>query len=212
MKEVKIKKWYQRLLNWKFIFTILIYNTFEEILEELIAYGLTKATGAILSVGLAIGATQGTELIIKKIWKSFSYKEGNDKMKILKKLGNYIANTLKFAWGNKLTATMIAIGAFAGYIAYHAAYFPYAWANIILAIVISLFAAFYSIRYGGETLKQILERWANKKLTKAQVKSAKEKTAEIHARALELQNINFQKLIAQATAEVEAKHANGNNN
>ena len=211
MKEVKLKKWYQRLLDWKLVGTILIYNTFEEILEELIAFGLTKVTGVILSTGLAIGVTQGAELCIKKVWKAFSYKEGNDKMNFIKKIGHYISNVVKFAWGNKLTAMMISIGAYAGYIAYYAAYFPYVWANILLAILVGGFVAIFSIVRGGETLKQILERWANKKLTKAQHKEAKAKTAEIHARALELQNINFQKLVDQATLEVEAKHANNNN-
>lgn len=210
MKEVKIKKWYQRLLDWKLVGTVLIFNSIEEILEELIAFGLTQVTGFILSTGLAIGMTQGAELGIKKIWKAFSYKEGNDKMNFLKKIGKYISNTVKFAWGNKLTATMIGVGAYAGYLAYYAAYFPYVWANIALAGVISIFAAVFAVRYGGETLKQILERWANKKLTKAQNKEAKAKASEIHARALELQNINFQKLVDQATLEVEAKHANNN--
>lgn len=210
MKEVKLKKWYQRLLDWKLIGTILIYNSLEEILEELIAFGLTKVTGVILSTGLAISVTQGAELGIKKVWKAFSYKEGNDKMNFLKKIGKYILNTVKFAWGNKLTATMVALGAYAGYLAYYAAYFPYVWANILLAAVVSVFVAIFSVRYGGETLKQILERWAAKRLTKAQHKEAKVKSAKIHARALELQNMDFQKFVNQATVEVEAEHANNN--
>lgn len=80
----------------------------EEILEELIAWGfsnlmtfvITKALSAVIVVSL----TQTTKLVIKKIIKHITYKEGNDKMKKLKKFFSWI-------WANKCTLGGIATGA-----------------------------------------------------------------------------------------------------
>lgn len=173
-------------------------------MEDAIATGITWAIGKVINVLLIITLTQGTKIIIKRIVKTFTYREGKDKMKLLKKLGNYIKNAWTFAWNNKLTATMVAVGVYAGYSFYLAAYFPFVWANIALALVIGVVASILSIKFGGETLTQIIDRINDKKLTKDEKKKAKEaaqkakeETARVEAKKAELK--------AKKAAEDEAK-------
>lgn len=192
--------------------TLGVSELFEQMIEEFLAFGLAYLTGQILSVCLAIAVTQGISFTLKKFYKTLIYREGHDKMKFFKKVGVIIADVCKFFWGNKLTATMVAVGSYAGYAVYLAAYLPYFWANLILGVLVGLIAAAISIRLGGETLTQIIDRWTAKKLTKSQNKEAKAKAAAIYAKAKELENLQRAEIKARATAMVEAEEAAKKNN
>lgn len=174
-------------------FALLVSELFEELLEEAIATGITWIIGKVINVLLVITLTQGTKIIIKRFVKTITYKEGEDKMKVLKKLGKYIKNAWLLVWNNKLTATMAAVGVYAGYSFYLASYSNYLWLNIATGIVVGLFAAVFSVKFGGETLTQIIERLNARKLNKADQKKAKEaalkakeETAKIEAKVAEL--------------------------
>ena len=68
----------------------------EELLEELIALGISSFFVKISSAFIIVGLTQGVKLAIKKIVKMITYKEGNDKVEKLKTIG-------KWLWANKKT-------------------------------------------------------------------------------------------------------------
>lgn len=183
---------------------LLMSELFEEVIEEAIATGITWVIGKMVSVLLVITLTQGTKIIIKRFVKTVTYKEGNDKMKVLNKIWNAIKNSCCFCWNNKLTAGMVSVGVYAGYSFYLAAYFPYLWANIAGGVVLGLVAAILSIRFGGETLTQITERINAKKLTKAEQKAAKEAAEQAKVEAARIAAIKAE-LKAKKEAEDEAR-------
>lgn len=200
----KIKRFFKKLINKEVFLALVINELFEEAIEEAIATTISWVIGKVINVILIVIATQflkiafkgigkGTMILIKRYVKSITYKEGNDKMKVLKKIGNWFKNGWTFVWNNKLTGVMVSVGVYAGYSFYLATYFPYLWANIVGGVAIGLVAAILSIRFGGETLTQITERVNEKKLTKAQnkeakrvAKEAKEKAALLEAKIAEL--------------------------
>ena len=76
----------------------------EEGLEELIAWEISNLISKALSALVVVGITQTVKLLIKKIVKRITYKEGNDKVEKLKKFFSWI-------WSNKCTLGGIATGA-----------------------------------------------------------------------------------------------------
>lgn len=76
----------------------------EEGLEELIAWEISNLISKALSALVVVGITQAVKLLIKKIVKRITYKEGNDKVEKLKKFFSWI-------WSNKCTLGGIATGA-----------------------------------------------------------------------------------------------------
>ena len=150
---------------WTFIL-VLILELFEEVLEEAIAVGFVWLIQKTVSVILVVTLTQTAKLLLKRIIKMITYKEGKDKMKILK-------NMFTFLWHNKLTTFEIGVSAFAGYCAYLMNFFEPLWANLGLAISVGFLGSIVAVRIGGETLKQIVERLAKAKLTKEQLATAK---------------------------------------
>lgn len=90
------------------VLTVFIWEMMEELLEEAIAFGITSFITKALSTLLVIGITQAVKKalikIFKPIIKSFTYKEGNDKMTKIKKFFSWI-------WSNKKSLTGIASGA-----------------------------------------------------------------------------------------------------
>lgn len=189
---------------------LLISELFEEVLEEMIATGITWVIGKVINVLLIVTLTQGAKIAIKRIVKSITYKEGKDKMKVLNKIGNCIKNGCLFVWNNKLTGVMVTVGVYAGYSFYLASYLPCFWGNVIGGVAIGLVAAILSIRFGGETLTQIIERINAKKLTKEEnekaklaAKEAKEKEALLAAKVAELKAAKEAE--EKARLEAEAK-------
>lgn len=183
---------------------LLISELFEEVLEEMIATGITWVIGKVLNVLLIISLTQGTKILIKRIVKKITYKEGNDKMKVLNKIWSCLKNGCVFVWNNKLTGVMVSVGVYAGYSFYLGAYLPYLWANIAGGIIIGLVAAIFSVKYGGETLTQIINRINEKKLTKEQQKAAKIAAEEAKAEAARIE-AKMAEIKAQKEAEDKAK-------
>lgn len=76
----------QKILNGTLATFIYLFawEMFEEAVEEGIAFGITTLITKTVSMVFVISVAQGLKITIKKIIKSITYKEGNDKMKILK--------------------------------------------------------------------------------------------------------------------------------
>ena len=158
-------------------FALLMSELFEEVIEEAIATGITWVIGKVVSVLLVVTLTQGTKIIIKRIVKSFTYKEGKDKMKLFKKIGKGIKNIWNFVKGNKYSEMGLVIAASFGYVGY-GAFINHIYNNLYFAIIFGLICAVLSVfiinKASWETLKQINARLAEATLTK---KQAKEKEA-----------------------------------
>lgn len=207
MKQQKEKKKGHFSLKWLLAsggtaITVFSWELIEEALENVIALGITSFI-AVLSTFLLVFATQGVKIGIKKlvkflfpIIKQLIYKEGNDKMTMLK---NYWTKV----WGNKLTGTFAAVP-FAAVV-----YFAFDFANIgftILAVALAfIFAYNIAIFFGGETLKQIQDRLAQGRLTKEEKAKAKKINAKMKELAIKLQKNQSEQLKAQAIAVVEAE-------
>lgn len=171
----------------------------EEGLENLIALGISTLFSTVLLVCL----TQLTKLGLKKLVKfimpfvkKLIYKEGKDKMELLKKYWTKV-------WGNKITGTSVGLG-FAG-ISYFQTLIPFAHQCWWIALIV--FVVFYNlgIFFGGETLNQIQERLANAVLTKEQnsiMKEAKKKLAQQMKEATQSE-AEKQKADAEAKAKAE---------
>lgn len=183
--------------------TVFSWELLEEALENVIALGISSVI-AVLSTFLLVFATQGVKLGIKKtikivfpIVKEKIYKEGDDKMKMLK---NYWTKV----WGNKITGTLSAVP-FAT-----VAYYAFDFANVAitaLAVAIAFIVAYnVAIFFGGETLAQIQDRIAKARLTKEE--KANVKAVALKAKELEKQvaKINAEKLYAQAKTIVEQEN------
>lgn len=183
--------------------TVFSWELLEEALENVIALGISSVI-AVLSTFLLVFATQGIKLGIKKtikivfpIVKEKIYKEGDDKMKMLK---NYWTKV----WGNKITGTLSAVP-FAT-----VAYYAFDFANVAitaLAVALAFIIAYnVAIFFGGETLAQIQDRIAKARLTKEE--KANVKAVALKAKELEKQvaKINAEKLYAQAKTIVEQEN------
>ena len=88
-------------------FYCLAVEIVEETLEELIAWGMSNVLTFIItkffSAILVFVGTQLTKLVIKKMIKKITYKEGNDKVEKLKSI-------FKWLYANKCTLGGIALG------------------------------------------------------------------------------------------------------
>ena len=88
-------------------FYCLAVELVEELLEELIAWGITNCLTWVitraLSAIIVVSLTQAVKIVIKKIIKSITYKEGNDKVSKLKEF-------FKWIWANKCTIGGVALG------------------------------------------------------------------------------------------------------
>ena len=180
--------------------TVFSWELLEEGLENVIALGISSAI-AVLSTFLLVFATQGVKIGLKKlikvlfpIIKAKIYKEGNDKMKLLK---NYLTKV----WGNKITGSLSAIP-FAG-VVYFAFDFPSTFVAI-LAVAVAFIVAFnIAVFFGGETLAQIQARLADVKLTKEEKKKVKDIEAKAKEIAKQTAKQSQERFYAQAKALVE---------
>lgn len=178
---------------------VFVMEMIEEGLENLIALGISTLCSTILLVCFTQAAKLGIKKLIKLIMpfaKTLIYKEGNDKMKLLK---NYWTRV----WGNKITGTSIGLG-FAG-ISYFQTLIPLATHCLWIALIV--FVVFFNlgIFFGGETLKQIEERLAESVLTKEQNsirKDAKKKFAQMMKEEAQSE---AEKQKAEAKARVKAE-------
>ncbi len=171
----------------------------EEGLENLIALGISTLFSTVLLVCL----TQLTKLGLKKLVKfimpfvkKLIYKEGKDKMELLKKYWTKV-------WGNKITGTSVGLG-FAG-ISYFQTLIPFAHQCWWIALIV--FVVFYNlgIFFGGETLNQIQERLANAVLTKEQNSIMKEAKKKLAQQMKEATQSEAEKQKAEAEAKAKAE-------
>ena len=178
------------------------WELLEEILENVIALGISSAIAA-LSTFILICATQSVKLGVKKLIKvlfplikQLIYKEGNDKMKLFK---NYWTKV----WGNRITGSIAGVG-FAT-----TAYF--ALDEVILKtlplilVVAGAFIVAYNIAifFGGETLAQIQARFADARLTKEEKAKVKATEAKAKELAKQVAKQSQERLLAQARTIVE---------
>lgn len=187
------------------VFTMFVWELIEEGIESLIAVMLSSALAlflikAISTLGIVV-ATQTIKVLIKRFLypciKTLTYKEGNDKMNLLKKYWTKV-------WGNKITGAAAGIG-FAG-LSYFQTIVPFAHHCWWIALI--MFVVFYNIAifFGGETLGQIQERLAQatlKKEEQAIIKEAKKKLAQLEKVASQTET---EKAKAEADAKAKAEH------
>ena len=162
--------------------TLFIWELLEEALEEAIAFGITTLLTKAISTIFVVSITQGIKVVVKRFIKAMTYKEGDDKMKVIK-------NIFTFLWGNKLTTGLVGLSAYAGYLTFEMAFFTMLWANILLAVGVAILFSIIAVRVGGENLKQIMERLADNKLTKEQKKEAKRKAKELEEKAKKVEEV-----------------------
>lgn len=177
---VEKPRWWKKLMSsglWSMT-TIFAWELVEEALENLIAYGISSVVALFITKALStlaiITATQGLKVGIKRFVfpyiKTLIYKEGNDKMKLV---NTYFTK----AWGNKLTGLFSAIPA--SLCAYWQTIVPFATGCWWIALLVGLVAFNVAIFYGGETVKQITARFADKHLSDEKKKELKKiKNAE----------------------------------
>lgn len=95
--------------KWKNIFLYgLAIELVEEVLEEFIAFIITGCIAWVVtkavSTLIVFGLTQGSKIVIKRIVKLITYKEGNDKVSKIKSFFSWV-------WANKCTLGGVATGA-----------------------------------------------------------------------------------------------------
>lgn len=162
------------------VFTVFVWELVEEGLENLIALAISSAAAlfvakALSTIGIIL-ATQGIKVYIKRclfpIIKTLTYKEGNDKMKLLKNYWTLIR-------GNKFTGLLAGVGF--GLVSYYQTLVSFATGCWWIALIAGVVFFHLGIFIGGETLQQILarieEKTKNKEL-KAQLKKV-QKAQEI---------------------------------
>lgn len=200
------------------LFTVFIWEMMEELLEEAIAFGITSFITKALSTLVVIGITQITKRalmrICKPIVKSFTYKEGNDKMSKIKKFFSWIGTGFKWINANKKSLTGIASGAVmtlsgAGVIDVNALpELPINGFNItpILYYGVLLILALIGISGKGfESIKAYAERIAKEKAEKQEKAIIKEAKAELKAEQKLANQTQAQQEKANAKKEAEDK-------
>lgn len=186
------------------VFSVFVWEMVEELLEEAIAYFVSsvfalfivKTLSTLAIVATTIGLKSLLKRLFKPIVKTLTYKEGNDKMELLKKYWTRV-------WGNKITGTSVGIG-FAG-LSYFQTIIPFATHCWWIALLV--FVAFYNLAifFGGETLNQIQTRLAEatiKKEEQAIIKEAMNRIAKQEKQATQTQ-ADKEKAEAKEKAEIE---------
>ena len=105
--------------TFKEIFTsVFFYNLaielVENILEDIISYGLSAVLTRILSTVLTIGASYGLKRLLRFIVKKITYKEGNDKVAKIKQFFTWVYCNKKTLGGWLSSLASAVIGALAG--------------------------------------------------------------------------------------------------
>ena len=221
-QNAKKKKWYQKLFNGDMFLALFLSEMFEEVLEEAIAWGFSWAIGKVLNVLFLVGLTQGTKLLIKRIAKTITYKEGHDKMA---KIKQFFAKAKKVitenvVWSNKLTISGIlsttfmllegtdvinVISTLPELTIYGFNVMPY-----IIYLILGFLSIFGIGKQGFESVKTYLARVHAKDEVKAQKIADKEYKKELVAKEKELKSKQDANIKAQAKALVDADRANNN--
>lgn len=202
------------------IFTMIVWELVEEVLENLVAYalasGLTLFITKVLSTFVVIAVTQSLKVIIMRFLypfiKKITFKEGFDKMEKLKKFFLAIWANKKTILGTASSAVIVASGS--GLIDVNL--LP-AWeingfnlTPLIYYVCLSVFTLIGIFGKGLEGIKTFFERIGLIKATKEEEKIKKEAEKEIVAeeKAKAIAESEAQKradLLASESAEKEAK-------
>lgn len=191
------------------LFTLFIWEMMEEVIEESIAFGISAFFANAISTLVVIGITQITKkgliAIFKPIVKSFTYKEGKDKMSKIKKFFTWL-------WSNKKTLTGVASTAVislsgTGVIDVTAlpelAVGGFNITPILYYGVLLVLACIGVFGKGLESIKEYAERISAKKAEKAEKAIVKEAKAELKAEQKLANQTQAQQ--EKATAKEEAK-------
>lgn len=214
------KKWYQKLFNFQLFIITLLSECLEAVLEDLLATCLSWIAIKILNITFAIVLTQGTKVLMKKIFKCIVYKEGNDKVKKAKTFFKNVKEKLtkNIIWSNKITISgwlsvliMFLEGTDVIDILNVLPTISIAGFNImpyLLYIVLTILSMLGIGKPGIESVKQYLTRVAAKEKCKENKEKEKEKQKEIEKQLKQLQDQQRATLEAQARAIVEANQNN----
>ena len=93
---------------------LLAIELVEETLEELIAWGITNVLTWVITKALSalivVALTQSTKIVIKRLIKRITYKEGNDKMNKIKTFFTWIFANKKTLLGIGSSAVAVLSG------------------------------------------------------------------------------------------------------
>ena len=93
---------------------LLAIELVEEILEELIAWGISNFIAWIvmkaISAVIVVALTQSTKVLIKRLIKKLTYKEGNDKMNKIKQAFTWLFANKKSLLGIGSSAVAVLSG------------------------------------------------------------------------------------------------------
>lgn len=190
-------------------FAYLAIEIVEEMLEEVITFGLSALLIKGVSTLLVVSLTQGAKVSIKVLVKRFTYKEGNDKVEKVKKFFVWI-------WSNKKTLLGIGSGVLmvvSGSGAIDVNSFPallvggFNITPIIYYVVLGILSLIGVTGKGFETIQEFAERLGVIKAKKEEKQIEKEAKKELKA---EEKNANQtqaeqEKAAAKAAAEAKAK-------
>lgn len=178
-----MKKFWQKakdILCDGFLF-ILIYELFEEALEDLLAYLLSSVVSSILSKVFCIGITQGVKYIIKNAIKVITYREGADKMMILKKI-------LYGTSYNICSIVMILLSGFGAFSAYMIIPVDL-WLKIVIGLGILTIGILCTIKIGFKKFETIMKEREENKIKRENKRLEKEAKRENKLKEKEIKKI-----------------------
>ena len=204
------------------LFVLFISELIEELLEEAIAFGITSVFTMFVAKALSVvGVVLLTQVIkkgliatVKPIVKTFTYKEGNDKMSKVKKFFSWIGKGFKWIFANKKSLTGIASGAvmtLSGTGVIDVSVLPELPVNgfnvtpVIYYGVLLVLAIIGVSGKGFESIKTFFERKALEKAAKEEKAIIKEAEAELKAEQKLANQTQAEQEKAKAKAEADAK-------
>ena len=190
-------------------FAYLAIEIVEEMLEEVITFGLSALLIKGMSTLLVVSLTQGAKVSIKVLVKEFTYKEGNDKVEKVKKFFVWI-------WSNKKTLLGIGSGALmvvSGSGAIDVNSFPallvggFNITPIIYYVILGILSLIGVTGKGFETIQEFAERLGIIKAEKEEKAIEKEAKKELKAeeKLANQTQAEQEKAAAKAAAEATAK-------
>ena len=172
---------------------IIIYEILEEMLEDLIAFAVTDIFFGVLSKVFYVTITQTIKYGVKKVIKVLTRREGDDKMKLFKKI-------FYILYFNKCTIIMSLLSAFSAFSAYIILPLPL-WARISIGAAILMIGILCAIQIGWENLGEIQDRL---KLAKEKRLLKREKRKEKKSlKMVRKQNKRQEKEIKKIAARLE---------
>lgn len=193
------------------VFSAFIWELLEELIEEVIAYGLTSFIIKTLSTAIIVLATIGIKKLLfrllKPIVKKITYKKGDDKMSKIKEFFTWIWSNKKSLTGIASSATIALSGT--GIIDVSALpELPINGFNITPIIYYGVLLVLALIGISGkgfESIKTYAERIAKEQAEKQELAIIKEAKAELKAEQKLANQTQAEQEKAKAKADAEAK-------